>query len=106
MEKVKNRMKKANRTEPVVSRETLAAIQQFAGRAVLAGFILLLPVFGLSGCAEQVAESPGAEERDPTISNGEEESTMENQLDWSMPEKPPIDMEVPERLETATLALG
>ena len=70
---------------------------------VLCIFLIVLPV---TACEGDLNGEPAVIEEEKPINNGEDEEKMTSEQSFPKLTMPPIDKEVPENLETATLALG
>jgi len=70
---------------------------------VLCIFLIVLPV---TACEGDLNEESTAIKEEKQITDGEDEKNMTSEQSFPELTMPPIDQEVPENLETATLALG
>jgi hypothetical protein len=66
----------------------------------------LLALLVLSGCSGEITGSPSSKDQVQHQNNGEDETVMEDEKYVLETAKPPIDLDVPPALETATLAMG
>jgi len=94
--------------KPATGAENLQDAVTTAGRRLLAVICLaaLLALLILSGCAGEITDSPAAEDRVQHQNSGKDENFMEDKDYVLETAKPPIDLDVPLALETATLAMG
>ena len=71
--------------------------------------MLCLPITLLmlaTGCESEIIGNYDVVEEEKQISHGEDEENMTWEQSFPEVAMPPVDQEVPENLETATLALG
>ncbi len=68
--------------------------------------LLLVLIVMLSGCAVDLNDMSETGDKDSKAENGVKNTVMEKQTQISGFTKPPIDQDVPENLETATLGMG
>jgi hypothetical protein len=66
----------------------------------------LLALLVLNGCSGEITGSPSSKDQVQHQNNGEDETVMEDEKYVLETAKPPIDLDVPPALETATLAMG
>lgn len=59
-----------------------------------------------TGCASEMSGNYGVIEEEKQITDGKDEENMRSEQNFPELTIPPIDQEVPDNLETATLALG
>ncbi len=68
--------------------------------------LLLVLIFLVSGCTAGLNDLNEMEDNDSQAEDEGEDTAMEEQKDFSGFTTPPIDQNVPENLETATLGMG
>ncbi len=79
----------------------------FFGRATVNVFLLvILLLLPVTGCTNDAVNDIESEENDLHSANGEEDSAVKEQRETSDLGRPPIDREIPDHLETATLGMG
>ncbi len=92
-------MKVKTMTNRYLSLRTIVALSLFLA--------LILLVLVVTGCESSLDGELGLNEvEEQQITDGEDEETMTSEQSFPELTIPPIDQEVPENLETATLALG
>lgn len=69
-------------------------------------FLLLALFILIAGCESGLDGEYSAIEEEKQITDGKDEENMRSEQNFPELAMPPIDQEVPENLETATLALG
>ncbi len=74
-------------------------------RHLLAGMVIVLFLFS-AGCSSDHTPGAASEKSDNRIVNGKDVETVTDKMRTNPEGIPPIDGQIPEELETATLAMG